>query len=367
MSYINRFTFKRSIGFRLLERGFNYLTKISSISIDGNLVHATIEGTKPYSVDCLIDFENRKLLFPSCTCPYIEEHRYCKHEAALLLYLDIYINGGSVYELENFYIAEAIVNVLNDYDRLNIFPSRNNLLNSLINKPTHSFLKNDHIYLISDALSKIEEKRFDEAMRFLLRNKIIKQSKDRIILLKNSIHTSYYYFFAKYSLLIGEENDEYEDDYDELYEREYYYSKQIEEKHNGININYLSHLLKESNQCYLYLDLENKTILHEFDLEEYSNFDKENNIIPKVKLSNDFMAFMINTIEDETIRNNLMDGLEETKINSSNFLEKIPDNPKNQIAIDNYYTGKLLEICLLGNIWIDFPIPYNLKDDDFRY
>ena len=371
MSYINRFTFKHTIGFRLLERGFEYLTKIQKVTIDGNLVHAYIQGNELYDITCLIDFINRRLIFPKCSCPYAAEHRHCKHMAALQLYLDLYINGGSVYELENFYIAEAIVNVLNNYDRLNIYPSVSNLFNSIVNKSIHSFDESKHITLYSPALLKIEEKRFDEALRFLLRNKIVKQSRNQIILIKNEIHTSYYYFFAKYSFMMGKEKNEnyyldFYGNYDESFGT-YYYSLKTKEKHDGIDIITLSRLLKEDSIINLYLDLENKTILDEFDIEDDSHFDRKNNIIPKIKLSNDFMAFIINTIEDSVRKNELLDEFEDNKLISSNFINAIPDNPKYKNAIDNYYIGKLLEICLLGNIWIDLPRPYNSNDYDFEY
>ena len=114
MSYKNRFGFKQSVAFKYIIRGFEYLDRIRDFQMDGNIVHAKIYGTQPYDVCFAIDFKNRKIMYANCTCPYLNEHKMCKHIAALMLYVDLHINGGSVKELCVYRLANVIVSKLKE-------------------------------------------------------------------------------------------------------------------------------------------------------------------------------------------------------------------------------------------------------------
>ena len=66
----------------ILERGYNYTYNVKNLKKTGNLVEATVSGTKDYSVK--IDLDDYSM---TCTCPYFERAN-CKHLAAVLYCLE---------------------------------------------------------------------------------------------------------------------------------------------------------------------------------------------------------------------------------------------------------------------------------------
>jgi len=345
MSYKNCFTFNYQMGFRLIERGFQYLYRIKSITIEGNLITATIKGTYDYNVSALIDFENRTLVETSCTCPYREEHRYCKHIAALMLYADLYINGGTPYELENYYIAEGILFVLKEYERLSISPTLSNLTKTLINKSIHSTgFRPPHICTYSDNLSSVSEKRFNEALHMLEKNKIIKINKGYITILQQNFKKDYFYFFAKYSLLISYDND------DDEYEDGYYYPLEIEESNYGVDMLFYGPILSKESKTDIYLDVEDKAIYDEFDIMDIPNYHIENPPIPKIDLSNHVIEKIIYSYPNEQTKGDLIEKYENNKLTFDDIVALKDNNKKYSNIKNNYFIGKLVDICLSCNI-----------------
>ena len=68
----------------ILERGFAYFCNeaVENLEITEKAVSATVEGTEEYEVE--INLDQGMVGDMSCTCPYAEDGKYCKHMAAVL-------------------------------------------------------------------------------------------------------------------------------------------------------------------------------------------------------------------------------------------------------------------------------------------
>lgn len=68
----------------IFDRGINisHTDAVTIISISENEVYATVEGTERY--DVYLGFDNQQLS-ASCSCPYAEIERLCKHMAAVMI------------------------------------------------------------------------------------------------------------------------------------------------------------------------------------------------------------------------------------------------------------------------------------------
>ena len=73
---------------QILKRGEEYYSDccVEDLERNGSSYTATVEGTEDYYV--VLKIENGKVKAPTCTCPYAEEHRYCKHIAAVLFEIE---------------------------------------------------------------------------------------------------------------------------------------------------------------------------------------------------------------------------------------------------------------------------------------
>lgn len=71
-------------GKQILERGRQYYNagKVKDLTYMGGGYAATVRGSIPYHVE--IRISGKVIRSMSCTCPYAQEHRYCKHMAAVL-------------------------------------------------------------------------------------------------------------------------------------------------------------------------------------------------------------------------------------------------------------------------------------------
>lgn len=71
-------------GKQILERGRQYYNsgKVKDLTYMGGGYEATVRGSIPYHVE--IRISGKVIRSMSCTCPYAQEHRYCKHMAAVL-------------------------------------------------------------------------------------------------------------------------------------------------------------------------------------------------------------------------------------------------------------------------------------------
>ncbi len=71
---------------RILDRGYDYYlnSRVQNvIKVDNGYV-ASVDGTQEYEVFIEVNDQN-KVKSMTCTCPYAQEGKYCKHEAAVLI------------------------------------------------------------------------------------------------------------------------------------------------------------------------------------------------------------------------------------------------------------------------------------------
>ena len=78
----------------ILERGFAYFCDeaVENLKITDKTVSAMVEGTEDYEVE--IDLDHGMVENMSCTCPYAEDGKNCKHMAAVLYAWDENKDGG---------------------------------------------------------------------------------------------------------------------------------------------------------------------------------------------------------------------------------------------------------------------------------
>ena len=73
---------------KILERGLDYYKSgaVKEFEFSDGCCSAIVEGSYDYNVS--IEFDGDDILDMECDCPYAEDGEYCKHEAAVLFYID---------------------------------------------------------------------------------------------------------------------------------------------------------------------------------------------------------------------------------------------------------------------------------------
>ena len=73
---------------KILERGFDYYKSgaVKELEFRDGCCSAIVEGSYDYNVS--IEFDGGDIVDMECDCPYAEDGEYCKHEAAVLFYVD---------------------------------------------------------------------------------------------------------------------------------------------------------------------------------------------------------------------------------------------------------------------------------------
>lgn len=73
---------------RVLSMGFDYYLedKVLDVKMDDDRCTAVVQGSENYNVE--VEFDGDEVVDMDCDCPYAEDGDYCKHEAALLYYLE---------------------------------------------------------------------------------------------------------------------------------------------------------------------------------------------------------------------------------------------------------------------------------------
>ena len=353
MGYYNRFTFKNIFSFKYVFRGIDYLDQISDFEINGNIVHAKIYGTKPYDVSFAINFFDKTIMFPKCNCPYTESHRNCKHILALMLYTDIYINGGSIEDLAIHFIANHIVQTLKVLNKTKEKVFLEDVKKMVINQDLN-ILDYDVGYKMPylQLLKKVNLDQFREATEILIKQKVITIDKDDRVWTEvrsaKNYKSPYYSFFAKYSLLEGHgdyvydywEHDEY---YDE--NQPYYYSKDVRELTKGINLNEYASLFVSDNLGILF-DLKHQRLIFPdsddyFDIYDCMDF-------PCLTIGNELVEFYISLINDEVLKSKIVSDYE-----GSHFKEEeLPNNERTKYnkLKKNYIVGLATKYCLDNRI-----------------
>ena len=76
---------------RVLSKGYDYYLSdsIHNVRKSGGGYEAKIRGS--YEYDVYANIKDGKLIDADCSCPYASDGNFCKHEAALLYYLE---DGG---------------------------------------------------------------------------------------------------------------------------------------------------------------------------------------------------------------------------------------------------------------------------------
>lgn len=72
----------------ILAQGYDYYVFDHVLDIEENDIGytATVDGSESYTVN--IDIEDGELIDADCSCPYSEDGNYCKHEVAVLYYIE---------------------------------------------------------------------------------------------------------------------------------------------------------------------------------------------------------------------------------------------------------------------------------------
>lgn len=349
MSYKNRFGFKQSVAFKHIIRGFEYLDKIRDFQIDGNIVYAKIYGTHPYDVCFAIDFKNRKVMYANCTCPYMNEHKMCKHISALMLYVDLYINGGSVKELCVYHLANVIVAKLKELnEKLPII--KEDVLKKQIVGKNINLLSSDCKYATAyfELLDKVNESTYKEALELLFKKRVVNIDIEKTVWIDKRLSKNYsdlyHDFYAKNSLLKGYgdyiydpfEGEEY---YDE--DQEYYYAIEVKEKNKGINLVTHSSIFRK--------DKYKETIFYDFQTDEiFFGEDIENHIsiasFDTFDISNNFIEFFISSEYLPEKRKVLLEDYQ----NGTFSFENLDNTQKARYRKleNNYFIGKGIEFCL---------------------
>lgn len=113
----------------ILSRGYEYckMNKVSNITINNDLISATVNGDKDYKVN--LEIKDNTFIDGDCSCPYFETNGYCKHMAAVLYYL----SDNKICKTNNNYNLENIVNKIAEKDLrkflYNNLENNNGLLN----------------------------------------------------------------------------------------------------------------------------------------------------------------------------------------------------------------------------------------------
>ena len=87
MSRLNA-SWKDMFSSRILTRGYDYYVSGHVLDIEETDTGytATVDGSEVYTVD--IDIEDGELIDADCSCPYADDGNYCKHEVAVLYYIE---------------------------------------------------------------------------------------------------------------------------------------------------------------------------------------------------------------------------------------------------------------------------------------
>lgn len=351
MTYTNRFTFTNMPRFNLIERGLGYLNNIRKIDIDGNLVHAVIEGTNLYNVEGWIDFTNQKFRYYECSCPYTGDgHKSCKHIAALMLYLDLYINGGSIEDMFDSYVMDAIIAYTKLLEELRIITTSDTIINSLLNKKGSELRLNREYAIPYEVINKkLDDKTLVRCFRRLVSFRVLKEDKrDHSYFINKEYNNPYKVFFSKYHFLYADEDDYY---------RESYWGRNEKTVYKGFDVlTYYSCFMKKgipADKELLYIDNDYEIICQ--DDESYN----EENVIFKIdrhEMSVDALAYFIHSIKDKDRKDLLLSLLEEGKINYLNIEDHLDsynaERNNSRIFQREYFIGREVKDLL------DFEIPF---------
>lgn len=98
---------------KILERGLTYYQKglVSKVNNQNGMIQAVVLGSRPY--DVTLDIRDGFVNDVSCDCPYATQENYCKHEAALLFYLE---DQGMIKKQKKS-ILEPIKTLVNETDQ----------------------------------------------------------------------------------------------------------------------------------------------------------------------------------------------------------------------------------------------------------
>ena len=168
----------------IYERGRNIVRQkmISNVKQIGASVYANVQGSEKYNVAIVYDENDASVLHMECDCPYAWGGRYCKHEAALYIYVKEHnlldritavnqslINQFNHYKKYNYnepYIYNMLYREINiQLNKIGIIKTYAtgrvdavfNLIDQVLSLPfTNTFLKEELIRNIEERLDKWE-------------------------------------------------------------------------------------------------------------------------------------------------------------------------------------------------------------------
>lgn len=354
MGYVNRFTFSNTYSFKYVYRGIDYLNNIRDFEIDGNVVSAKIYGTKPYSVTFGINFIDKTIMYPKCTCPYIESHRNCKHIVALMFYTDIYLNGGSIEDMIihfiAFHLSKSLIKLNKTKDAVFLEDVEKIVVGQNLN-----ILDYDIGYKMPylELLKNVSKQQFEDALGILKSKEIVQiDRRNRIwtnINLAKRYKNPYYLFFAKYELLEG--RGDYVYDYwndTEYYDKDeiYYYGKEVNEYKKGIDLNYFGSFFVGNKLGEILFDMKCKRIVFPSEDDDFNIFDCIE--FPNLSISNTLIEFYISTIKDDKLRESIASDYETSDFKVEQ-LDSIERSKFNKIK-NNFVIGLATKYCLENKI-----------------
>ena len=168
---------------RIVNRGYNYYLKhkVNNIVKNGDCYCGTVEGSENYQVSIEVSSDSR-VIGMSCTCPYAQKGKKCKHEAAMLFEIfGIEAVLGKNYE-ENEYDDDYYYDNDYDFDDENdkyVYESREYQDHPILGKlelKSKSEILNIILLALNDSTTyQIFENIIDNDNRYLEMEKIIKQ------------------------------------------------------------------------------------------------------------------------------------------------------------------------------------------------
>ena len=132
---------------RVLSKGYDYYLSdsIHNVRKSGDGYEAKIRGS--YEYDVYVNIKDGKLIDADCSCPYASDGNFCKHEAALLYYLE---DGGCVEE-EDAICFDEIAGILDSL-------SKNEMKKILLSLASEEQSVRERLYGYSPKLSPMQKK-----------------------------------------------------------------------------------------------------------------------------------------------------------------------------------------------------------------
>ena len=159
---------------RILNRGKSYFYsgQVYDLKKECHTLRAKVDGYNTYFVTIQFNEDEQSFLHMDCSCPFAEDHNYCKHEAAVLFaYEDQLRTQSTEKELEKFQV-QILPQIKEAFSKKDYFFNMGQILNSLpIRYATWQKgvqLANDHSMTIDEPRLAISEWSHEDQTQYLV-------------------------------------------------------------------------------------------------------------------------------------------------------------------------------------------------------